>query len=92
MAVSLPYCAIPGVSYATATSTAIAKSGLILFAATLAPRKPTSSCTVPPAYKLIPIDSSLRLLSTSIVSAQPYRLSNALAVKYLPFASCSNSL
>lgn len=65
----------PGTSPAMVTSSAMARSGSMPNAAVAAPRRPTSSCTVPTAQMLQSV--SWMSFMVSIMAAHPARLSKA---------------
>ena len=71
----------PGTSPAIVTSKAKAMSGSTPKAAVAAPRKPSSSCTVPTAQ--IVQSASLSSFRVSIIVVHPARLSNALPITIL---------
>ena len=81
---------VPGVSCAMPTSSANATSGCTLKAEVVAPRRPTSSCTVAPAITVFgcAVPPSARSVSAAI--AHPMRLSHALASSRLGFAITAN--
>ena len=68
---------MPGTSPATAVSSTITTSGLMHSAEVCAPRKPTSSSTLPTPYRVI--FGLFTVSSSSAIKAQPTRLSSALA-------------